>query len=107
MMLSEIENCANFDRVDVEGLVVKIHSPFTVRTGKRKQDVVIDDRSGTVKQTLWEEMIGTLKENHSYQFSKMLVRGYGGVKSLSFPREGGRRKKCQVWKVLSKTMMES
>ena len=86
MMLSESENCANFGRVDVEGLVVKIHSPFTVRTGKRKQDV-IGDRSGTVKLTLWE-MIGALEENHSYRFLKMLVRGYGGVKSLFFLKEG-------------------
>ena len=40
-------------------------------------------------------MVGKLEENHSYRFSKMLVCGYGGVKSLSFPKEGGEIKEVK------------
>ena len=87
--LSEISSCGNFDPVNVQGKVTKVNGPMSVHTGKKKQDVVIADSSASAKLTIWEEMIGSIIEGTSYKFSNVFVLEYAGLKSLSFPKEGG------------------
>ena len=59
--------------------------PTTVSTGKQKQDVIIGDDTGTTTLTLWEQNIGILTENTSYQLSRVQVHSYLGRSELTFP----------------------
>ena len=54
--------------------VEKICEQETMRSGKKKQDVLIADGSGTAKGTLWEEHIRKLAENSSYKLQNFVVR---------------------------------
>lgn len=89
ILLSEISSCHNFDRVNVQGKVIKVNAPMSVRTGKKKQDLIIADTSASAKLTIWEEMIGTISEGTLYKFCNVFVREYAGLKTLSFAKEGG------------------
>lgn len=63
-----------------------------VATGKQKQDVIVCDRSGSVKVTLWEENIDILEE----QYSSKLCRPQVQLQQVS--RDGAARiKKYSHW----------
>ena len=55
-------------------------------TGKKKQDVIVCDSSGTVKVTLWEENIDTLEQQASYCLQNFAVREFGSSKYLGMQR---------------------
>ena len=52
--LSNIESKGVYDRVSVRVKVSKVKDPTEVPTGKKKQDVIIVDVSGSGKCVLWE-----------------------------------------------------
>ena len=54
-----------------------------VSGGKRKQDVVVADSSGSMRLTVWEEVVGEVVEGKSYRFKGMMVREFKGKKFLS------------------------
>ena len=64
--LSGIESKGVFDRVSVRVKVSKVADAAEIPTGKKKQDVVVVDGSGSAKCVLWEEKIGSLKEGKCY-----------------------------------------
>ena len=70
-----------YDRVSVHVKVSKVKDPTEVPTGKKKQDVIVVDVSGSGKCVLWEEKIGSLKEGECF-FTK------NGIKFLSMAKEG-------------------
>ena len=76
-----------YDRVSVHIKVSNVTHPTEVPTGKKKQDVIIVDGSGSGKCVLWEENIGNLKEGECYLLKNFVVREYGS-KYLSMAKEG-------------------
>ena len=48
-----------------------------------KQDCVIADDSCTACEVLWQENVGKLREDYCYDFKKLTVRVYDGLKFLS------------------------
>lgn len=80
--ISEIVEMKIHDHVSVKIKVLKVKQPDVVTNGKRKQDVVIADASGS---TLWEDDIGSLIDGKSYQLSKVLVQTFKERHYLSFP----------------------
>ena len=60
--LSDLESKGVYDRISVHIKVSKVTYRTEVPTGKKKQDVIIVDGSGSAKCVLWEENIGNLKE---------------------------------------------
>ena len=52
--LSNIESKGVYDRVSVHVKVSKVKDPTEVPTGKKKQDVIVVDVSGSGKCVLWE-----------------------------------------------------
>ena len=60
--LSDLESKGVYDCVSVHIKVSNVTHPTEVPTGKKKQDVIIVDGSGSGKCVLWEENIGNLKE---------------------------------------------
>ena len=54
-----------------------------VTGGKKKQDVLVADHSGTCKVVLWENNIGILKQDECYKLQNFVVREYAAIKFLS------------------------
>ena len=88
--LQELEGKSIFERVSVNIKVTrKMESEF-VATGKKKQDVIVCDSSGTVKVTLWEENIDILEQQASYCLQNFVVREFGSSKYLGMAMQGSR-----------------
>ena len=71
--LSDLESKGVYDRVSVHIKVGNITHPTEVPTGKKKQDVIIVDGSGSGKCVLWGENIGNLK-GECYLLKNFVVR---------------------------------
>ena len=61
--LSQIEGRDNFDKVDVRCKVVRVKEANGVNGGKTKQDVLVGDHTGIGCVILWEEHIGSMRED--------------------------------------------
>ena len=48
--------------------------------------MVVADSSGSIRLTIWEEMIGQVAEGLSYRFTGMMVRMFKGKKFLSMSK---------------------
>lgn len=82
--LSQIPSLPPHQRVTVQAKVLKVNAPQQV--GRRfKQDVTIADETSKCILTLWDDHIGTIQANTSYQFNKLETRSYIGKVYLSFP----------------------
>ena len=86
--LSELSSLENFRRVSIEVKVVSKMEPMFVSGGKKKQDVMIGDLTGTTKVTLWEQYVDSLNVDESYRLENFVVREYASQKYLSMPRSG-------------------
>lgn len=52
---------------------MKKSDPELVGTGKKKQDIVVCDSSGTGRVTLWEENIDAVEEHACYTLHNFVV----------------------------------
>lgn len=52
------------------------------------QNILISDKSGVMRLTLWEKMVGTLKVGKCYSLMDLFVKVFDDVKCLSYPRNG-------------------
>ena len=57
---------------------------------KRKQNIVVNDRSASCSVQLWEENIGLLEEGKSYCLDALWIGEYNSTKYLAFSREGSK-----------------
>ena len=83
MCLDEIEGLDVSQCVTCKVKVLSVDAPENIPMGYRKQDIKVGDASGTVKFTLWENEIGSMKERESYRISTAVVKEYNGEKYLS------------------------
>ena len=65
--LSQLAETKNFEKVSLSCKVLKIRPIMVVSGGKKKQDIVIGDGSGTGLVTLWEENVDHLEMGRSYE----------------------------------------
>ena len=72
------------DRVTVR---VTVGDPQEVNGGKRKQEVLIADATGSTILTLWETDINLLEESKSYQLNRLMLRVYLGKYQLSYDED--------------------
>ena len=86
--LGELPSIENFREVIVEVKILSKTEPITVSGGKKKQDVVIGDCTGTTKVALWGEYIDSLDVDESYRLAKFSVKEYASQKYLSMLRRG-------------------
>ena len=87
MSINKLNTMNQYDRVTVQVTALKVKDPVTVKN-KQKQEVVVGDDSGTTTFTLWENNIGKLVENKSYQLNRVQVHHFLGKYELSFPFYG-------------------
>ena len=54
---------------------------------ERKEDIVVGDDTAKIRLTIWENEIGTLHIDQSYELTAVTVREYCGVKFLSTSKD--------------------
>ena len=86
--LQDIEQRNVYERITVNVKISKKFAPELVATGKKKQDVIVCDATGTGRVTLWEENVDKLKENSSYTLENFMVREYNTTKYLGMSLQG-------------------
>ena len=81
--LDQLPDLEQFQRVSVTIKALRVDDPQQIPTGKMKQDIIIGDSTGTTRLTLWEEEIGSMDEDSSYQLKGVTVRHFRGKRFLS------------------------
>ncbi len=87
IVLSELKDTPPFQRVTLVAKAIRVEEIGEVPGGKKKQDIVIGDGTGTARFTVWESEIGKVEEGKTYQLSRMMVREFRGRKFLSTSKE--------------------
>ena len=82
ILLQDLEGKSAFERISVNVKVIKKTDPELVGTGKKKQDFIVADSSGTGRVTLWEENVDALEEQTCYTLENFIVRNYNCTKYL-------------------------
>ncbi len=87
--LDQLSTTVQFQRVTVAVKAIHVKEPMEIAAagGKKKQDIVVADKSATGRVTVWENEIGVIKEQKSYKLGGMVVREYRGQKFLSTSKE--------------------
>lgn len=86
--LEEIKDLKLNEKVTVRGKVISLQDPITVFSKARnkdlhKQDFNIADKFDVVRGVVWEDSIGTLQCDQSYQITDVNVCQFGGSKYIS------------------------
>ena len=53
-----------------------------------KQDLVVADKTGCIKLTVWQEEVGKFETNHCYKLDQVVVRIFDGINFISYPKDG-------------------
>ena len=70
-------------RVNIKGKVVKVAPARTVSTGI-VQEVTLEDESGTIDLSLWNNNVDTVSEGDVYDFKNLTVNTFRNNKVLNF-----------------------
>lgn len=92
--LDELKDLVEHQRVLCEVKVVSVEEVKEVSGGKRIQELLVEDCSGTARLTLWESHIGKMEEGNSYRAKGLRVREFRGNKVLSTSKEN-----CEIEKI--------
>jgi hypothetical protein len=91
VMLDEVTKMEAYQRVLCAIKVLEVVEAEEVPGGKKKQDILVSDATGTLRLVLWESEIGQLEEKKSYKLCGVVVREFGGTKFLSTAK-----KNCKI-----------
>ena len=80
--------------INCETKVIQVDESTTVANGKILQNVLIPNRTATVRVTLWEDNINKLVNKKSYQ---LMVKEFRGEMQLSIPLKVVQR----LWKLMT------
>ena len=72
-MLAEIPGLELYTKVTVAAVKAVEVKEVEQLKEKVKQDVIVVDRSGTAKVTLWEDNVGEIEQGRSYALKNFLV----------------------------------
>ena len=87
IVLGTLTDIAPFQRVTLVAKAIRVGEVEEVAGGKKKQDIIVGDGTGTARFTIWEGEIGKVWESKSYRLSGMMVREFRGRKFLSTSKE--------------------
>ena len=86
--LEQLPDIQNYQHVSVMIKVLRISEKQEVKAELEKQDITISDATGTARLTLWQENIGKLDVDDSYEIKDLIVNSYNGTKYLTSPKSG-------------------
>ena len=95
--LADLDSRSVYDRVSVAVKVLKCSDPVHVSNDKKKQDITIADLSAVSKITLWEENIGKLQTDMSFNLDNFMVREYASTKFLAMAKDGSKIEPIRHW----------
>ncbi len=73
--LNELPTLDQYTKVSVNIKVLKVLSPVEVGSDKKnKQDIHVANKTAATTVVLWEEHIGSLQEEQSYNLSNFIVK---------------------------------
>ena len=72
-----VDELLEYDRVTVVVKVVQVDDVMEVAGGKKKQDVIVSDKSKSCRVTIWEDEIDKLKVKKTYKLSGTMIRTFG------------------------------
>ncbi len=87
VLVEEVERKKEFETVSLNAKVVKVMDAITVNMGKKVQYVTLADSTSTVRCSLWEKDVGTLKEGKSYVFRALIVKEFDSKVYVSKGRD--------------------
>ena len=101
VVLEEVAAIAVNERVNVKGKVVSVDEVATISAKSRekdltKQDFVFADATGVCRGVIWEDRVGLLEVEKSYELKNVTVRAYQGVKYLSLSEKAEVKEVCDV-----------
>ena len=67
IMMKELMDLVPCQVVSVEVKVVGVEEPTIVGSGLKKQDILIEDSTGTARLAVWEKEVGRMKKDGSYR----------------------------------------
>ena len=88
--LEQLQTVQNNQCISVTVKVLHLEPKMEVKPDLYKQDVTVADSTGTVRLTLWQDVIGKLEVDKSYLVENLLVKSFNNVKYLTPPKSGCR-----------------
>ncbi len=86
--LSKLNTKNEYEKTSANVKVIKAKEPTVVKSlGKRVQDIIVADATGTSRCTIWENDVGSLSEGKSYEL-KRFIREFENKKYLSKGQQG-------------------
>ena len=85
--LCNLKDLEAFQRVNVKVKAIRLEEVEEVPDGKKIQNIIIADLTGTVRLTVWEKEIGKIEIGGSYSLTGMTVREFRGRKFLSTAKD--------------------
>ena len=85
------ELTVGMSKVDVKGKIVETGDERQVMTKygrKRVSDAILEDETGKIKISLWEEQIDTVKKGDTIEISGAYVSEFRDEMQLNIPRSG-------------------
>ena len=88
ILLSELEEKDEYEKVSTKVKVIEHLQTITVPTGKRVQEILVGDSSTVTKCSLWEQDIDTLSVGSCYLLKIFQVHEFASKKFVSKAKEG-------------------
>ena len=85
--LGQLKDQVQYQRVSVEVKVVEIGDTTELDDGRKVQNVVVADGTGTAEVALWQDFVGKLVLNKSYKLTNVMVKTFKENNSLFTPKE--------------------
>ena len=90
LTINQIDKKQPFDPVSIRVKTIRILRNVTAENGKHIQHVLVADATGLCKCTLWEDFMGLLQPNKSYQLCDFYVQEFRNKKYISNRIQGSR-----------------
>lgn len=85
--INQLQTQPPFQKVSLSAKVIEIDEIATLQDGRKVQNIMISDSTGTAKVALWEDSINSVKLLKSYKFVNLTVKNYHETNTLFTPRK--------------------
>ena len=85
--LNKLKDEVQYQSVSVKVKVVEVREVHKLDDGRQVQNVVVADHSGTTELALWQDFVGQMVLNKSYEVKNVKVKSFRETYSLFTPKE--------------------
>ena len=85
--LNQLEETKLHTSINFRAKVLSLSPPFTINhLGKKKQEVIVADKTGQCEMTVWEDNINNLIQSKSYIFTNMNIYEFKGKRVINMEK---------------------